>query len=101
MVILLFLLTANYLEVKQRNYRFMRFLMAKQHDDLVRSTKVIEIKQNALVRDAVEQLTRNNRHTFKLKEKPETVSVDEKMVLDAYFQGRLHKPIQTVFTTPL
>lgn len=100
-VILLFLLTANYLELKQRNYRFMRFLMAKQHDDLVRTTKVIELKQNTLVRDAVEQLTRNRRHTFKLKEKPEAVLIDEKTVLDAYFHGRLHTSIQTIFTTPL
>ncbi len=96
-VVLGFLIIANYLEWKQRPYRFIRFLMARQHFSTPHTfcKKTIKVQGSLSVRDTVKLFRRGVvhriliRHPFK-----ESLQLEEKELLHALFQEKqLKTPI--------
>jgi stage IV sporulation protein FB len=95
-VILSFLALTNGLEFKQRNYRFMRFLMAKQTD---RATKSIHARVSGQlpIRDALALLRRGQVQLFVIEDGGNRYTVAEKELLQAYFaEAKLHAPVKTL-----
>ncbi len=100
-IVLLFLLTVNYMEWKQRHYRFIRFLVARfsgKSDQSRRST--IALHADTPLREAVKRLRRGYVHLFKVYEgKTGTYFfVAEKELLTLYLTRRHpNAPLRSFF----
>lgn len=87
-VVLSFLAIANYLEWKQRHYRFIRFLMARrlsQHESLQKS--IIAVRDSTPLRETMKKCRRGHQHCFKIfqPQKGTSLTVKEEELLDALF----------------
>ncbi len=87
-IVLSFLIVTNYLEWKQRHYRFIRFLLAR------RSSKNIRLQQSVLVvrdsmplREVMKKCRRGHRHRFKIFQSLEgsSLTVNEEELIDVLF----------------
>ncbi|WP_237563657.1 M50 family metallopeptidase [Halalkalibacter okhensis] len=67
-VIISFLFITNYLEWKQRHYRFMRFLMARKFDKSgdTKQKTVIAVRDSVPLREAMKLLKRGRYHLYKV-----------------------------------
>ena len=98
-LVLLFLIINNYLEWKQRHYRFMRFLTERKHLPNVEAKPLgVAVSPNLSVREAVRLLRRGYRHEFIFKNQKQQVS--ESLVLQALFDRKLTEPLHSLTTVP-
>ena len=98
-IVILFLLINNYLEWKQRHYRFMRFLTERDQLPIHSSSNlVLNVSPDLHVRDAVRLLRRGHTHLFSLHSNKQ--QVPEKALLQALFDRRLTEPISTLINGP-
>ncbi|MFK3939020.1 M50 family metallopeptidase [Alkalihalobacillus sp. NPDC078783] len=98
-LVLMFLVINNYLEWKQRHYRFMRFLTERNHlPNKKDKSLVLFVSSDLPVREAVRLLRRGYRHEFRLEEEKQQVS--ESLVLQALFNRKLTEPLRTLTTIP-
>ncbi|WP_306984165.1 M50 family metallopeptidase [Alkalicoccobacillus murimartini] len=98
-VVLFFLVINNYLEWKQRHYRFMRFLTEREALPTIHSPETeLTVSPSLIVRDAVNLLRRGHSHLFTMQ--PGHGQVTEKDVLQALFNRKLTEPIKDLIDKP-
>ncbi|MEK4565754.1 M50 family metallopeptidase [Alkalihalobacillus sp. FSL R5-0424] len=98
-LVLLFLVINNYLEWKQRHYRFMRFLTERNHlPNKEDKPLVLFVPSDIPVREAVRLLRRGYRHEFRFENDKQQVS--ESTVLQALFDRKLTEPLHAIPTIP-
>ncbi|MFC0557805.1 M50 family metallopeptidase [Halalkalibacter alkalisediminis] len=101
-VIITFLLLTNYLEWKQRYYRFMRFLMARQsttYENQLQET--ISVRDSMLLREAMKQIKRGHSHMFKVfqLQSGKSLTIEEKEMLQLLFtKKKPHLPLSYFFS---
>lgn len=87
-VVLSFLIIANYLEWKQRHYRFIRFLMTRrnaQSHQLEHS--IIVVRDSMPLREVMKKCRRGHQHLFTIFQLEEgtSLTVKEEELLDVFF----------------
>ncbi|WP_245308252.1 M50 family metallopeptidase [Halalkalibacter urbisdiaboli] len=90
-VVLSFLILANYLEWRQRHFRFMRFLMARQSLFKQQSFryKTIRAPKTWLVRDTVKLFQRGFFHRIMVfDENKHLIALEEPMLLHSLFEEK-------------
>lgn len=101
-VILTFLLLTNYLEWKQRYYRFMRFLMARRSNTYEnQGREIISVRDSLPLREAMKQIKRGHYHIFKVFQLTtgESLTVEEKDMLQLLFtKKKPHVPLSYFFS---
>ncbi|TSB46206.1 M50 family metallopeptidase [Alkalicoccobacillus porphyridii] len=98
-IVITFLIISNYLEWKQRHYRFMRFLAGREkpfEEKMLDS--VIRVSPTTQMREMVGLLRRGHQHSFVVDESQKKVT--EQQVLAAFFKQGMTIPIRDLFETP-
>ncbi|RQW20981.1 protease [Bacillus sp. C1-1] len=92
MMIFSFLLLTLILDYRQRNYRFIRFLMAKINDQTSTKQSALYVERETTLKVVSEQIRKNHLHTIVVENNARyTYSLEA--VLDAYFQKGSHVKI--------
>ncbi|MDT8859531.1 M50 family metallopeptidase [Alkalihalobacillus sp. MEB130] len=88
-VVISFLLLTNYLEWKQRHYRFMRFLMARRSAKMEKTKEilVIAVRDTIPLKEAMKRLKRGQYHLYKVfhTQTGRAHEIEEKDLLDIHF----------------
>ncbi|MCR6111491.1 protease [Bacillus sp. A301a_S52] len=88
-VIVCFLWLHQYLEWRQRHYHFLRFLLERQRLQLNnKEKKTIPVHPSITVSQAVKEICREKKVTFLLRTKKGEKYVNEKLVLQAFFDSQ-------------
>ncbi|MBM7838587.1 stage IV sporulation protein FB [Alkalihalobacillus xiaoxiensis] len=95
-IIFLFLCVAQFLEFKQRNYRFIRFLMTKKEDVTSKKTVTISVEAHQQLNDVVAKFKRHTIHRIFIRDQENVVEVDEKKLLSVYFTKGIYVPVKTL-----
>ncbi|WP_227936722.1 M50 family metallopeptidase [Alkalihalobacillus deserti] len=101
-VVLTFLVLMNYLEWKQRYYRYMRFLMARRsstYENHMRET--ILVRDSIPLREAMKQIKRGHYHMFNVfqLQTGKSLMIEEKEMLQLLFtKKKPHVPLSYFFS---
>ncbi|GAE36777.1 M50 family metallopeptidase [Halalkalibacter akibai] len=90
-VVLTFLFLTNYLEWKQRHYRFMRFLMARRTSKIEYKEKnTVAIRDSLPLREAMKQIKRGHYHLFKVfqLQTGQSLEIEEKDLIQLLFTNK-------------
>ncbi|WP_332629280.1 M50 family metallopeptidase [Halalkalibacter flavus] len=91
-VVISFLLITNYLEWKQRHYRFMRFLMARRSEKggEPEQTSIIAVRDSLSLREAMKLLKRGRYHLYKVFQVKNGTAciIEEKELLQMLFTSK-------------
>ncbi len=90
-IVLSFLVIANYLEWRQRHYRFIRFLMARHSNKRHKwRHSVVTVSDSMPLREVMKLCRRGYEHHFKIVQVKSgtTVIVEEKELLNLFFSER-------------
>lgn len=102
LIVLSFLIVSNYLEWKQRHFRFIRFLVARYGQKSIRARQsTIAISAKTPLREVVKRCRRGYVHQFKLYEAKTGTSLllHEKEILKMFLtERRQNDPIVTFFS---
>ncbi|ARK31584.1 M50 family metallopeptidase [Halalkalibacter krulwichiae] len=104
-VVLVFLFLSNYLEWKQRHYRFMRFLMARwsaNRQDPFKKT--IVVRDSLPLREAMKRIRKGRYHLFRIVQiqTGKSLIVEEKEMLQLLFDQKKPKaPLSHFFSRKL
>ncbi|MFB4210789.1 M50 family metallopeptidase [Shouchella sp. JSM 1781072] len=91
-----FLLLTLILEYKQREYRFIRFLMAKKEDYTSNHAVPILVEKQATIKTVVEKIKKNAVHTVVVKDGTNQTTFSLQALLDVYFREGGHVPLHTI-----
>jgi stage IV sporulation protein FB len=101
-VVLTFLVLTNYLEWKQRHYRFIRFLMSRQSGQYEhKSSQTVSIRDSTPLREAMKLIKRGQYHMFKVFELQtgKSLIIEEREMLHLLFINKKpHVPLSYFFT---
>ncbi|WP_236611069.1 M50 family metallopeptidase [Halalkalibacterium ligniniphilum] len=99
-VVLSFLIVVNYLEYKQKNYRYIRFLTERLYDQAyLQPRHSIIVSSDILVKDVIRQFRRGYIHTVFVhhKEEKQFYSLEEQELLHALFEKKqMYSPLSTL-----
>ncbi|NEU29765.1 protease [bacterium LRH843] len=90
-IVLSFLGIVNYLEWKQRHYRFIRFLMSRRDHYKGKSrTSIVPVRDSTSLHDVMKNCRRGHRHSFTIfqPKKGTSLTVKEEVLLDLYFNEK-------------
>ncbi|MED4127654.1 MULTISPECIES: M50 family metallopeptidase [Shouchella] len=88
-----FLILTLILDYRQRNYRFIRFLMAKLDDQTSTKRSNLYVEKETTLRVVSEKIRKNHLHTVVLVENHVRTTYSLAAVLDVYFQKGAHVTI--------
>ncbi|WP_246879784.1 M50 family metallopeptidase [Bacillus suaedae] len=89
-IVLSFLIISNYLEWKQRHYKFMRFLMARRSMEMnvpYLKESLLPVRDSLTLKEVMKKCRRGYRHSFKIfhTKQATTSMVEEKELLELLF----------------
>lgn len=90
LIIFLFLCVAQFLEFKQLNYRFVRFLMAKKEDESSEELVSISVEKHQQLNEVVALFKRHAVHRIFVRDEDRTIELDQKNVLSTYFSRGIY-----------
>ncbi|RKL65900.1 protease [Salipaludibacillus neizhouensis] len=85
-VIICFIWVQHYLEWRQRHYHFLRFILERNSSKQVREIQLMQVSSGLTVAQAIQKIYREKELIFYFKKGNEVVQVNEKKLLQAYFQ---------------
>lgn len=85
-VIICFIWVQHYLEWRQRHYHFLRFILERNSSKQKRKAQLVQVSASMTVAEAIQKIYREKELILYFKKGTEVIQVNEKMLLEAYFQ---------------